>query len=557
MIRVRSRVAVVVGLTLCLILSVATPEPARAQGELPPSCPYGDVTVIAARGSGEDNGDPLVIDSPGTLGRAVKESLDRRLGPLGVSVGLYGVEYPATAVNAEAWAFTYGPSVVEGRDALLAELHAVSEICGPEHPVVLVGYSQGAHVVQESLGVVAADPAVVDLPVAVGLVASPQFMSSDPSARGSFPPRATGIAPWVLSAVSSGLGTTGVVENRYSQVTRSWCLSGDPVCDASIVNGISFGAFDDDVHTSGYGSWVVTDIAATAIWAIGARGLPVPSPEPDVDPFDAPIWFGDGGEITFSAAPVAGVDGPIDRYLFDYDGDGVVDSTSSRPMSTATYTKPAGWEVGMAWTVSPRIEVAGPQGHTKRYELCLDVQTGEACATFTDIENSVFLADIEWMAAEGITKGCNPPANDKYCPDDAVSRGQMAAFLVRALGLTDRLDDPFTDDDDSIFEADIEKLAAAGITSGCNPPMNDEFCPKAKVTRGQMAAFLGRALGYTDDGGGNYFTDTAGSVFKTDIDRLATAGVTKGCNPPANTKYCPNNDVTRGQMAAFLHRALG
>jgi hypothetical protein len=32
--------------------------------------------------------------------------------------------------------------------------------------------------------------------------------------------------------------------------------------------------------------------------------------------------------------------------------------------------------------------------------------------------------------------------------------------------------------------------------------------------------------------------------------------VTKGCSPPANTKFCPNNHVTRGQMAAFLHRAL-
>ena len=42
------------------------------------------------------------------------------------------------------------------------------------------------------------------------------------------------------------------------------------------------------------------------------------------------------------------------------------------------------------------------------------------------------------------------------------------------------------------------------------------------------------------------------------IDRLATAGVTKGCNPAqGNTKFCPHDCVTRGQMAAFLHRALG
>jgi hypothetical protein len=117
--------------------------------------------------------------------------------------------------------------------------------------------------------------------------------------------------------------------------------------------------------------------------------------------------------------------------------------------------------------------------------------------------------------------------------------------------------DPFVDDDTSTFESDIAWLAGAGITKGCNPPANDRFCPDGKVTRSQMAAFLVRALGYTDNGGGDLFVDDDGSVFEADIDRLGTAGVTKGCNPPANTRYCPNSFVTRGQMAAFLHRALG
>jgi hypothetical protein len=161
------------------------------------------------------------------------------------------------------------------------------------------------------------------------------------------------------------------------------------------------------------------------------------------------------------------------------------------------------------------------------------------------------------MAVRGITKGCNPPTNDMFCPNASVTRGQMAAFLVRALGLTAGLDDPFTDDDDSIFETDIERLAAAGITKGCNPPENDQFCPDAKVSREQMAAFLVRALNYTDNGGGDLFVDDDDSIFEADIDRLATAGVTKGCNPPTNDRYCPTNNVTRGQMAAFLHRALG
>jgi hypothetical protein len=177
--------------------------------------------------------------------------------------------------------------------------------------------------------------------------------------------------------------------------------------------------------------------------------------------------------------------------------------------------------------------------------------------TFSDDDGNIHEASIEAIAAEGITRGCNPPINDLYCPSETVSRGQMAAFLVRALSLTDRLDDPFTDDDGSVFEADVEKLAAAGITRGCNPPDNTLFCPNDPVTRGQMAAFLVRAMGYTDAGDGDLFVDDDGSVFEADIDRLGTAEVTRGCNPPDNDMFCPNDLVLRDQMASFLTRALG
>jgi len=176
---------------------------------------------------------------------------------------------------------------------------------------------------------------------------------------------------------------------------------------------------------------------------------------------------------------------------------------------------------------------------------------------FYDTAGSMFLNAIEWLATEGITAGCNPPANNLFCPKDNVTRGQMAAFLVRALGLTDPgLGDLFVDDDNSVFASAIDKLATAGITAGCNPPVNDRYCPDDNVTRGQMAAFLVRALGLTDPGPGNLFIDDDNSVFASSIDKLATAGITRGCNPPDNDRFCPDDRVTRGQMAAFLQRAL-
>ncbi|MEA2000870.1 MAG: S-layer homology domain-containing protein [Actinomycetota bacterium] len=173
---------------------------------------------------------------------------------------------------------------------------------------------------------------------------------------------------------------------------------------------------------------------------------------------------------------------------------------------------------------------------------------------FDDVASSVFLTDILWLGDSGITKGCD---NNSYCPTDFVTRGQMAAFLVRALGYTDAGDgNLFIDDDGDIFEDAIDKLATAGVTKGCNPPDNTMFCPNDLVTREQMAAFLVRALNLTDDGGGNTFIDDDGSVFEDAIAKLATAGITKGCNPPDNTMFCPGSRVTREQMAAFLKRAL-
>jgi VCBS repeat-containing protein len=240
---------------------------------------------------------------------------------------------------------------------------------------------------------------------------------------------------------------------------------------------------------------------------------------------------------------------------------------------TSTITDGSGGPVTYKWTVTRDGAAVPPVGTSKTYsftpaatgvyniELEAVDSAGTGTATFrftvmTDITGNVFASDIVWLANEGITKGCNPPTNDQYCPNATVTRGQMAAFLVRFLGLTDI--DPtieFTDTGSSIFEEDILKLATAGITKGCNPPTNDQYCPNDSVTRGQMAAFLVRALGLTDDGGGDLFDDDDDSIFEGDIDRLATAGITRGCNPPANTNFCPTDTVTRGQMAAFLHRA--
>ncbi|MGI9529769.1 MAG: immunoglobulin-like domain-containing protein [Acidimicrobiia bacterium] len=210
------------------------------------------------------------------------------------------------------------------------------------------------------------------------------------------------------------------------------------------------------------------------------------------------------------------------------------------------------------------VDVTRPGAYLVRYSV-LDAGGNLSVATrpvdvvdfFVDDDTSIFQRDINAIALADITRGCNPPQNDWYCERSDVTRGQFAAMLVRALGLSAVSLNPFNDVGDSIFEADINRLHAAGITKGCNPPANTKYCPNRFLTRGEIAAMFVRALGYTDNGGGNKFDDDDGSIFEDDIDKLATAGVTRGCDPPANTQFCPNRFITRGQIAAFLARALG
>jgi len=164
---------------------------------------------------------------------------------------------------------------------------------------------------------------------------------------------------------------------------------------------------------------------------------------------------------------------------------------------------------------------------------------------FTDIVNSKFRDDIVWLAEAGITTGC---AETRFCPDDLVPRDQMATFLRRAEGLPAATHDWFTDDSTDPHQDNINRVADAGVTRGCDA---DRYCPKRLVTRGQMASFLARALGLPSTSR-DYFTDDDGTAHEDAINRLAAAGITPGC---ATNRFCPRGNVTRAQMAAFLHRS--
>lgn len=121
---------------------------------------------------------------------------------------------------------------------------------------------------------------------------------------------------------------------------------------------------------------------------------------------------------------------------------------------------------------------------------------------FTDIAGlpQTYQDAINQLAAMDISKGTSATT---FSPNDAVSRYQMALFLIRFLdeaGVTFTAGNDasgFTDTGAVSFEAHnaIEDAYDAGITTGTSATM---FSPFAAVTREQMAAFIGRTLGHTN-----------------------------------------------------------
>ena len=178
---------------------------------------------------------------------------------------------------------------------------------------------------------------------------------------------------------------------------------------------------------------------------------------------------------------------------------------------------------------------------------------------FADVPpGALFYTEIGKLSARGVTLGCG---GGNYCPNDPVTRDQMAAFIMRAKGefnppnpLSQRFNDV---PPANPFYKFVDRLAVLNITMGCsiNPPL---YCPADPVLRDQMAAFMIRGLGEFNPPTPpmQRFNDVSSSnPFYDFVDRMAVLNITLGCSasPPL---YCPASVVTRAEMAAFLVRAF-
>ena len=182
--------------------------------------------------------------------------------------------------------------------------------------------------------------------------------------------------------------------------------------------------------------------------------------------------------------------------------------------------------------------------------------------TFLDVPTTHFAAAyIQAVFDAGVSAGCGPASllsrgGDDPCADGGLpSESQPGARLlapsvhgrgVRRRAVPGRGFDPW-----------IEDLALRGITAGCG---GGDYCPGAAVSRAQMATFLLKtSQGSTyapPPCTGAVFSDVPcqGGAFDPWIEDLSARGVTSGCG---GGNYCPANAVTRAQMAVFLTKMFG
>lgn len=181
----------------------------------------------------------------------------------------------------------------------------------------------------------------------------------------------------------------------------------------------------------------------------------------------------------------------------------------------------------------------------------------EGSGYFSDDDGSVHEPALNALAEQGVLAGIEC-GEGLICPGKPLKRWEMAVWLVRVLDGAGpaRVDaSRFTDvDADQWWAPFVERLYELRVTAGCaTEPVR--FCPEQSVTRAQMATFLERAFDLEPaDAAG--FGDVSGGPHASNIDALAAAGITGGCSRDP-LRYCPANSVTRAQMATFLARALG
>ncbi|MFY9550633.1 MAG: right-handed parallel beta-helix repeat-containing protein [Thermoanaerobaculia bacterium] len=349
-------------------------------------------------------------------------------------------------------------------------------------------------------------------------------------------------APSSLSLCAGADAVFSVTAQGQPTITYQWRKGGSPLTNGGRISGADTTTLTISATVPGdAGSYdvVVTDGFGQSLTSTSATLTVTASPaQPTIT---APVSVAVGS--TGNAASV--VNHPGSTYNWSLSGGTI---TGGQGTSQITFNAGPAGTLMIAGVTESANGCSSPLASASILVDFLDVPPADPFHSF-----------VVTVARHGITAGCG---GGNYCRNASVTRAQMAVFLLKAEHGSGYIPPPCTGifadvTCPSTFANWIERLYAEGITGGCG---GGNYCPANAVTRQQMAPFLLKTehgSGYTPPVCTGVFGDvTCPSLFADWIERLYAEGVTGGCQA-SPLLYCPTNPNTRGQMAVFLVKTFG
>jgi trimeric autotransporter adhesin len=170
-------------------------------------------------------------------------------------------------------------------------------------------------------------------------------------------------------------------------------------------------------------------------------------------------------------------------------------------------------------------------------------------ASFDDVKpGSWYEGAVNYVTENGYMNG-----TDKgFEPMKPLTRAEAAGIFANRFDLYDtNLEADFSDvKDGAWYHNAVAAVSENGIMGSTG---NEMFSPDRKITRGEMAALIVRAYGFEVEGEVEHtFTDIEGNMFENDIATLVAWGITNG---KTDELFAPGDTVSRAEMAAFIQKA--
>ncbi|GGI45051.1 hypothetical protein GCM10008018_10160 [Paenibacillus marchantiophytorum] len=176
------------------------------------------------------------------------------------------------------------------------------------------------------------------------------------------------------------------------------------------------------------------------------------------------------------------------------------------------------------------------------------VQANSDSTAYPDVPTDYYASqEITVLKQKGIVSAAE---DGSFHPDDAVTRGDAALWLSKALKLNKPKSlNAFTDVKvTSPYAEAVNSLKEQNIVQG-NEGL---YQPDSPLTREQMASLLVRAFQLQDNGIQAWLKDetTIGKVHHDDVMKLKQNFITE------QLEFMPQNQVTRAQLVLFIYRTL-